>query len=479
MRSPLPALTFASVLLAFAATGCSSESQASKFETNEDVGLSDDQGNRTPVEPPETNSTDFLWVIDNSVSMCQEQTVLRNGFEDFIAQLPELDIDFHIGVTTTHMFEGNQLETVARPGLLQSTPQPLPGFDPSCWERSNERGERVPGDFEPIFDALEQAVACMENPDSAAFDWTPDEVACALRDLGYDGSAEGCEIAAAGCGGAGEPCGVEDIFPDPGTYREIPKVLRSSDYRDANGHLDVASLQDDFACMSFVGTRGDGFEAGLLAAAEAVDPENTGGSVEQATNVDAPNHGLIRSEARFFAVFVTDGNDCSNPLFRNTTRSQEVYRNPDRPEINRESACGSNICEIVNAQGYPDSPLVPVEELKQQLLESLAETKGRPLSEDFTEREVLVASIHGTASRFPEVLSEQACEDASWTGVNPTCASPIATAHSGDRYQRLLRLFPAENQFPAEGDGTQGWMCLGDFSPVLENTSQFIMDSFN
>lgn len=424
-----------------------------------------------------TASLDILWVIDNSGSMCQEQEVLRNGFEDFIGQIEETNLDFHIGVTTTHVFPVSPLETVAKPGLLQSTPQPLPGFDESCWERSDEDGQRVTGDFEPIFDALDQAIACMENPTPSAFNWTSNDIACALRDLGYEGSSEGCEIAGAGCGGAGTACGLEDIFPDPSTFKTIPKVLRSADYRDANGNLDVDTLRDDFACMSFVGTRGDGFEAGLIAAVEAVSPENTGGSIENPDDVGAaaPNHGLIRSDARFAMIFVTDENDCSNPLFRNTERSQQLYRDPNRPEINRGSACGAEICEVTNAEGYPNSPLIPVEELKQQFLENLAETKGRSLGEDFTEGEVLVASIHGDARRFPEVITEDDCSGDDWSGVNPTCASSLGIAFSGDRYQRFLRLFPEENFYPEEGANTQGWMCQGDFTPALEAIGEFLI----
>ncbi|MCB9761576.1 MAG: hypothetical protein H6739_17160 [Alphaproteobacteria bacterium] len=46
---------------------------------------------------------DILWVIDNSVSMEGEQTRVANGFESFIADIDETNIDFHIGIVTTDM----------------------------------------------------------------------------------------------------------------------------------------------------------------------------------------------------------------------------------------------------------------------------------------------------------------------------------------------------------------------------------------
>ena len=58
---------------------------------------------------------DILWVIDNSFSMCQEQKVLRDNFDQFIAEIQKTNLDFHISVTTTHAPEsGFSIEPIAQ-----------------------------------------------------------------------------------------------------------------------------------------------------------------------------------------------------------------------------------------------------------------------------------------------------------------------------------------------------------------------------
>ncbi len=44
---------------------------------------------------------DLLWVIDNSGTMSEEQASLEAAYGDFMAELLDADIDFHIGVITT------------------------------------------------------------------------------------------------------------------------------------------------------------------------------------------------------------------------------------------------------------------------------------------------------------------------------------------------------------------------------------------
>lgn len=50
-----------------------------------------------------SNEVDILWVVDNSVSMIQEQTAVANGAAQFISHLDETGMDFHLGVITTDM----------------------------------------------------------------------------------------------------------------------------------------------------------------------------------------------------------------------------------------------------------------------------------------------------------------------------------------------------------------------------------------
>lgn len=432
---------------------------------------------RTSIEG--TQAMDILWVIDNSGSMCQEQEVLRENFEAFISQIIETNLDFHIGITTTHMVPAYSLEPVAQSGLLQSTPQPIPGFDDTCRFAINAEGQIIPGQYDPVRAAVDQAVDCMANPPAAGeFDWSDAELNCALNN-----EPMGCTVSDINgnelCG-PGNSCEADILFPDASRYRTIPKVLRSQDYRMTDGSINVQALQDDFACASLVGTRGFGIESGLLAAAEAVSPENTGGSVENPENASAPNHGLIRQDARFALIFVTDENDCSNPTARISMRSQELYGVEGRPDLPLDSKCGGeDLCEIVNREGYENSPLIPIEELKQQFIENLAETKGRELGSDFQENEVLVASIHGNSQRFSQNIRVEDCEDGQ-RYAQPSCASTSGIAYSGDRYERFLRTFPDDNFYPRPSESNPdaalaGEICRGDFTAALRAISEFLV----
>ena len=380
-------------------------------------------GFATPTAEP-TNQLDLLWVIDNSGSMCEEQELLRNNFDTFLDGLAAARVDFHLAVTTTHMAAGWQMEPVARPGHLQSQPQPVPGFDPSCHSS-------VEGDFGPVRAALRAAVACMHEPDEQLLDVTDAQISCALH-----GQPAGCEIVGV-CGGSGERCEAKHLFPDPTTYRAIPTVMRSQDYQLDDASVDVASLSADFACASFVGTRG-------LRDREGVGRCGGRGVPELATGV---NRGFVRPDARFAVMFITDENDCTH--------------DGTLPE---DSVCGGDVCEYWNREDLLGGPLTPIIELKSQMLGNLSVTKGRAVGES----EVWVGSIHGAEQRYAGPPPEEAsCEAPDYTGIEPSCDSALGVAYSGDRYVRFLAQF--ENSYPVpQPDGsTVGLMCEGDFSPAL------------
>ncbi len=399
---------------------------------------------------------DMLWVIDNSGSMCQEQSILRNNFNLFIEQLDRTNLDFHIGVTTTDMNADYPLEPVAQPGYLQSTPQPVPGFDRSCHTAVTDAGEQIQGNYQPIKDAIKAAVDCMATPDTSLLDPTNADIECALY-----GEPAGCSIARAGCGGAGDPCQSEDLFPDPSSYRAIPKVLKSEDYKNG-ATLDVDRLKADFACMSLVGTRGYGIEKGLEAAVAATDPELTGGAAG-ADDADptAPNHGLIRQNSRFAVVFVTDENDCTHD-----------------GSLDETTPCGGDVCEFANREALgADSPLVDPAVLRESLVDNVKATKNEA---DFGDADTLVASIHGNYRRYDQATppTSDQCSAAEYDGIQPSCATALGVAYSGDRYERFLREFAAGQYYPAPAPQNPdapltGWMCTGDFRPALEAIGEF------
>ena len=309
---------------------------------------------------------DLLFVVDNSGSMCQEQDQLTSSFRSMAERLN--DVDFHIAITTTHMEAQYPLEPLARPGTIQSTPQPLPGFDATCRRDVDDNGEPIDR-YTTIADRMAEWVACMREPDPRYLELTETDFRCA------DLQTPGCRIEGF-CDG---DCSFEKITPPSASFRTIDPVLRASDYRDGET-LDVDRLVADFSCAARVGTRGYGFEKGLGAAVLATSRELTGGAIGlPATDLDTDraNHGFIRTYATFGLLFVTDENDCTHD-----------------GSINEAGTCGDAVCSYAQVDG--SNALEPIERLRDQLLANLAETKQRTVELD----DVVVASIHGDVSPF-------------------------------------------------------------------------------
>ncbi|HNH49287.1 MAG TPA: hypothetical protein PKY30_19730 [Myxococcota bacterium] len=53
-------------------------------------------------------AVDVLWVIDNSCSMAEEQTALRDNFDDFMKYFTDSGLDYHVGVVSTDMDNRNE-----------------------------------------------------------------------------------------------------------------------------------------------------------------------------------------------------------------------------------------------------------------------------------------------------------------------------------------------------------------------------------
>ena len=50
-----------------------------------------------------TDKVDILWVIDNSLTMADEQAEVADKFGEFIQSIESTGLDFHVGVITTDM----------------------------------------------------------------------------------------------------------------------------------------------------------------------------------------------------------------------------------------------------------------------------------------------------------------------------------------------------------------------------------------
>jgi hypothetical protein len=79
---------------------------------------------------------DFLWVIDHSPSMCQEQVELASGFQGFVTELNSLGgIDAQMAVVTVQ-----QVPDVGEPIIVKQVGQfmhtPATSFPPNCTERT-------------------------------------------------------------------------------------------------------------------------------------------------------------------------------------------------------------------------------------------------------------------------------------------------------------------------------------------------------
>lgn len=374
---------------------------------------------------PGTGLVDILWVIDNSGSMCRKQAHLRDNFGAFIDSLRDLDLDFHLGVTTTHMETGGEypFEPVAQPGHLQSRPQPVPGFDPSCYYNLDASGDLDPeAGVEPVLETIRIAVSCTRDPSQYQALLTPNlnDLRCAL-----DQGRWNCTFPI-------PPR--EDFFPPPGAYREIPRVLKASDYADGAGALDLDRLKADFACMSLVGTRGYGYEKGLLAGVAALSPE--------LNEPGGPNDGFLRPDAHTGIIFISDENDCSHD-----------------GNLNERSSCGVAQCTFDENDGVN---LIPVETLKQSLLDNLSASKGMAISED----QVIMASIHGRYQRYTEPRPAT-CDQG--FAIPPSCSSELGKAYSGHRYDAFIRQFSTYFPSPPQADpnGPLPGLVCSDFSDAL------------
>ncbi|MES2643245.1 MAG: hypothetical protein V4850_27425 [Myxococcota bacterium] len=95
------------------------------------VGCSDNEFTRASktdeFQQAPSNLVDILWVIDNSVSMINEQAAVALGAEDFTANLESTAMDFHLGVITTDVDRTN-----GTAGVLLGEPKVLsvdtPGY---------------------------------------------------------------------------------------------------------------------------------------------------------------------------------------------------------------------------------------------------------------------------------------------------------------------------------------------------------------
>ncbi|NUN12607.1 MAG: hypothetical protein HUU55_03110 [Myxococcales bacterium] len=245
-----------------------------------------------------TNTTgkiklDIVWVIDNSVSMCQEQNSLANNVDTFVEKFAALNLDLRMAVITTDVL------TEAEQGNFHCK---LPGqFPPNCIEREVHKclkDEDCSGKFGPQW-------VC-DEPTNGAINLTNlngsinskcrylcdgnDQCSDLYGDPDYKCTTPGNDAAERGC-----------ILPPDiaGCPTDLPCVLTTED-----GNIDL------FRCVAIVGAEqapNPQFEQGLNAALWALDTNPSPGVPDR--SLQAKN--FIRKDAYQVIIFITDEDDCS------------------------------------------------------------------------------------------------------------------------------------------------------------------------
>ena len=101
------------------------------------------------------NATDILFTVDNSCSMGEEQSSLAVNFASFLQIVQALDIDYHLGVATTDVSDGGQLQGSV-PVITPSTPDPGGTFSANV--NLGVTGAATEQGFHNAYQALEAAI---------------------------------------------------------------------------------------------------------------------------------------------------------------------------------------------------------------------------------------------------------------------------------------------------------------------------------
>jgi len=109
------------------------------------------------------DAVDILFVVDDSISMRQEQELLALGFFRFVERLQEEEMDFHLGVVSTDMDDKNP-----DAGRLLGIPAVLTEADDDFTQRFMDRVQ-VGTEGSDKEQGLEAGVVAVEHPENEGF----------------------------------------------------------------------------------------------------------------------------------------------------------------------------------------------------------------------------------------------------------------------------------------------------------------------
>lgn len=133
------------MLLLIAAVGCKKSSDLKFTETVTEV-----------FDQVPSNKVDILWVVDNSVSMVEEQARVQNGAAEFIDNLDATGMDWHLGVITTDVDAEDADVLIGDPAVLTVEDA---GYVEDFKSRVN-----VGTDGEQMESGLEAAIRAVSSP---------------------------------------------------------------------------------------------------------------------------------------------------------------------------------------------------------------------------------------------------------------------------------------------------------------------------
>ena len=289
---------------------------------------------------------DFLWVVDNSASMCQEQASLARAFGDFVTQLESyLNVDINLAVTTTDAIKGQggfaNKPATQYPNACSETINLPCATDKECKDAFGANWQCNP----PQSTGGSLLLYNMNHSVNSSCTYTCKsdgeccEKFCYIEECGDDMScvSDMCGDEEAGCTQTCVAPGGSDTdkncVAQPGTSAcpssGIPKVL-------------TGKSLDLFPCIATVGADQSftaNLESGLKTAWMALDP--AGLNSEQ-------SGGFLREDAYLVIVFVSDEDDCSiDEDF--TSPSYTCEENKDCPGYTR---CQNGLCAGIVKKDY-------------------------------------------------------------------------------------------------------------------------------
>jgi hypothetical protein len=210
-----------------------------------------------------TRDVDILFVIDNSISMAEEQTALLAQFEDLMSVLEEISgglPNIHVGVTSTD---------------LGTAPYNLGG----CTIQNGDNGKLLTG-------------SCV-NPVNQNYIVDIEPKGCVIEKNDTDACVSD-DCAQANCD--------QNAFMDGEGNPTEPSGLLL--YTDSKGcprcrNYNNQSLNEVFSCIGDLGVTGCGFEQTLEAMDRAI------------YNTSGLNDGFLRDSAYLSIFFISDEDDCS------------------------------------------------------------------------------------------------------------------------------------------------------------------------